>query len=287
MPKKKETDVSSWEDSRVICTITGDSGAGKSFFIANIKNALVYDTDMGGGLRYADARIQKNESERIEASSWIEVIDDIKARSKNGGLKPTIAIDHATSLHQEAELRHNPQQDADFGRSSKMATAEWRRLRGLLRNLDCNIFLTAHMKSEFKGGEITGVTTDGAKNIEGDADINLYLHHQKGTGYPSSAQVIKWRRDPDDPRGPVKPMFPFTFEEFSKISGGGMARERQDVRLVSTETLTTMISLLEKVKVEDTTKKRWLSKSGVSKWEDMSEDQALKVITHLHKQVTG
>ena len=275
------------QKDRIIALVTGDSGSGKSFFVANLKDAIIFDTDLGGGLGYADERIAKNGSERVEASSYKEILDILRDRVRTKTLKTTVCIDHITGLHQEAILRHNPNQEADYGRSSARATAEWRRIREFVRALDCNLICTAHLKGEWAGNAEIGKTTDGAKNVEADMGIVLYLSHKKGGGYPAKATVIKWRRDPEDPRGLVPSEFPFTVDEFAKIGGATFTRKREAVELASAEQVAEFKHLTTVIKFEEDEVEKWLRKVGVASVEDAPANSLGKFIVWAKEKVSG
>ena len=125
-----------WETERATALIAGPSGAGKTFFAATLPNAVIYDSDIGGGGRYADDRIKRNGSERVEVSSFAEIIADLKGRQQRGSLPKSIVIDHVTGLHQTAILAANPTGEADYGRSAAKATSEWRAVREFARKLE-------------------------------------------------------------------------------------------------------------------------------------------------------
>ncbi len=277
------------QDERIICLLTGESGSGKSFFIANLKDAFIFDTDLGGGTKYLEARIHKNDSEREEVSSYQEIYNLIQAAARAKTLKKNIVIDHATSLQQEAILRHNPSLDSDYGRGGNKATYEWRKIRGLIKTLDCNLFVVAHVKGEWDGTKEVGKTTDAAKNIEGDMQIVLYLKRPGGPGSklqpttenPSSAQVVKWRRDPEDPRGLVPLNFPLTMENFLKIAGEGMTRELKPIDLASAEQVKEAQTLIEKTKFDPKEIEKWMKKAGAEELENCPASSIEKLITYL------
>lgn len=278
---------------RIIALIEGDSGTGKSFFLANQKNAVIYDTDLGGGLAEYDERIAKNGSERVEVSSFGEILTDLKRRVRDGKLKETVGIDHVTGLHQESLLRHNPGQDSDYGRSNNKATYEWRQIREFARTFDCNLFCIAHLKAEYEKDRQVGKIADGAKNIEGDMHIVLKLESPKDDKgrkkYPATAHVIKWRRDPDDARGLPPESFKFTLAEFEKIHGANHLRQREAVVLVKPETLETlnkMLAMLDK-EIAAGYVKDWLKAGGVDGLDYLREDQALKCIAFVENKIKG
>lgn len=285
MSKKVEAEVS-WESERVIAQIAGESGAGKSLWVANLKNALIYDTDIGGGQAPYKKRILDNGSEVVTtATSFPEILKDLRERARDGRLDKTktVAIDHVTGLQQEGVLRHNPSLSADYGRSGDATTREWRQIREFIRHLDFNLIVTAHLKGRWANDKQVGMITDGPKNIEADVGIVLYL--QRGASYPGMALVQKWRRDPDDPRGAVPANFIFTMENFEKIAGAGMGKPRAPVALASAEQIKTINDLLAVVKLPDGETDKWLTKAGVESFEDMPADKLDKCIMALNAKL--
>lgn len=290
MATAKEKQKSDKPD-RIIALIQGESGEGKSFFVGQLKNALIYDTDLGGGLGYLEARIKKNGSERVELSSYRDILADLRRRAKDGNLPQSVAIDHVTQLHQEAILRYNPTQERDFGNSGNRATYEWRQLREFIRTFDCNLFCVSHLKGKWEGEKVNGTVADGAKNIEGDMHIVLKVMAGRtpegAKVYPAKAQVMKWRRDPDDERGPVPPSFAWTLEEFSRIHGANYSREREKVEFAKPETVAELVRVLEFLGAEKSNElsTKWLAAAAVDKFQELTEAQALKCIQYVKDQV--
>lgn len=275
----KKTDVS----ERQIVLIGGESGGGKSFFISNIPNALIYDTDIGGGAAYLDARIRRNGSMRVDVASYGDVKADIRARNQSGELKKfsTVVIDHLTVLQQEAAIRHNPSLGQDYGRANEAATKEWRQLREFIRNMDFNLVCTLHLKAKYENDKPVGFQSDAAKNIDADFGIVLHLKKKPGGGYPSMASVQKWRRDPEDPLGPVPTTFPFVFEEFCKIAATDLKGERGDVAVASPELLAEYKAILSKVNVDPKILDRWSKVDA----EDLNAKQVQERIDYCKKLV--
>lgn len=281
MVKKADTGP---KPERVILLVAGESGSGKSFFVANLKNALIFDTDIGGGLSYADERIRRNGSERIEVGSYLDVIDEINKRRKALESVTTLAIDHLTTLQQEAVIRHNPMSAEDYGKSYDKATREWRKIRELVRSMDFNLVCTGHMKSKYEKQKVVGITTDASKNIEADMSMVLYL--VKGE-YPAIANVAKWRRDPEDARGAIPPSFVFTLENFLKIHGYSMDGKRHEIPMAKPDQVSELERLLEIVKLPEGTTEKWLTKAKAESWSELSDDTIVKCIGHLRSLVAA
>jgi hypothetical protein len=278
---------------RIIALIEGESGSGKSFFVACLKNAVIYDSDLGGGLAAYDERIKKNGSVRVEVSSYAEILLDMRQRLKDGTLKETIGLDHVTGLHQDSLLRHNPAQDSDYGRSNNKATYEWRQIREFARTFDSNLICISHMKAEYEKDKQVGKMADGAKNIEGDMHIVIRLESLKDDKgrrkYPSVANVIKWRRDPEDERGMPPSSFNFTVAEFEKIHGANYKRERKAVVLAKPESIDALgkiMAMLDK-EVSAEMSGKWLKAAGVESMEFMTEDQIQKCVEFVQKKISG
>lgn len=269
---------------RVIALIGGESGAGKSFFIANLKNALIFDTDIGGGLTYAKERIERNGSQLIQVGSYLEVMEYIRKNRSKLNEYTTLAIDHLSTLQQEAVLRHNPAMDRDFGSSADKGAKEWRKIRELIRNMDFNLICTAHVKGKWEKEKVVGITTDASKNIEGDFTIVLYLTKvgKPTKANPSMANVQKWRRDPEDVRGEVPETFPFTMDKFLEIHGFGMDGKREETPMATPEQIAEANRLLSVVKLPDGALEKWLSKAKADTIADATEEAVLKLIAYLH-----
>lgn len=266
---------------RIIALIAGESGTGKSFFVANLHNALIYDTDIGGGLAYADQRILRNKSERVQVGSYVEVLEDLKRRQAQGKLSNilTLAIDHLSALHQESCIRNNPRDERDFGRSGDIATREWRRIREFARTQDFNLIVTAHMKAKWENEKAVGVVADAGKNLEGDVSIALQV--RRSSSYPSTAWVQKWRRDPEDERGAIPNTFPFTIEAFERFAGAGLTAPRAPIVLASAEQITTIDGLLQVAKLPEGTVEKWFKKAGVETFAEMPADAISKCISYV------
>lgn len=282
MAKKAE------KPERIILLAAGESGSGKSFFVANLKNARIYDTDIGGGLSYAEARIRRNGSERIEVGSYLEVLEDLQRNREVLRGITTLAIDHLSTLHQEAVIRHNPKMSKDFGAAGDKAAREWRKVRELVRWGDFHLVCTSHLKGKWEEDKVVGDQADASKKIEGDFSVVLHLRNTGacGRGNPELAKVFKWRRDPEDPRGRVPQSFPFTVDEFVRINGADFGGSRQEVELASPEQLAEIARLLEVVKVAEDWQERVFRRAKVEAWTDMPAEAVASCLSYLQNLVS-
>ncbi len=284
---------------RVFALIAGPSGSGKSYGIATFPKSLIIDSDIGGGLRYADSMIRANGSRRIgpgglnagteddvTVADYPELLDLLNRLDRQGALKniSTLCIDHLTVFQDNAVSRINPGLQRDYGRANDVATRQWKQVREICRNKDFNLVCIAHLKGKWEHEEQVGMQAAGPKEIAGDMDIELHLRRDPSGKYPSRASVLKWRRLPNDPRGAVPPMFPFTFEAFSKIEGtGAFDRARVPLVMASVEQVALVRKLLAESGMKAGTEARWLQAANAERFEDMPSDSVQKCIVHLHK----
>lgn len=287
MAKAKTDALTAQRPERLIMLVSGPSGAGKSFFCACVPNALIYDTDVGGGLAAYDARIARNNSVRIEVSSYPQVIQDMKDRGKKLADYSTVIVDHLSVLQAEATARYNPSGEKDFGAAGEKAAREWRRLRDMVRRFDFNLICCSHLKGKFErtGGkfEQVGVQADASKNIEGD--FMIHLHLQETQQPPSQARRVKWRRDPDDSRGKVPDFFNFTMETVLTIHGWPLDYDRAEVEMASTQDMWKLEGLIDTVKLPEGTTEKWLAAANASEWSELTADQIKKAIAHCEKLI--
>lgn len=269
---------------RLMTLVAGDSGTGKSLFMAMLPNCRFYDTDAGGGARAYEKRLKKNGSERIVCNSYPEVLEDLRQQQQRGLLKnfTTVVLDQVTRLQQEAKDRHNPQMVDDWNKSVEKANREWRRIRDFCSQMDFNLFIVAHMKNKWADGKAQGLEADGAKNLEGDVDIVIHL--RETAQYPSQAWVKKWRRDPDDERGVVPRTFPWTLADFSAIDQtDALTRLREPVRMATAEQVEKVGKLLDVVKLPEEQVAKWKKNAGVDDFAEMTEAQILTGIARIEK----
>lgn len=282
MTARKET--MPLKPERVIALICGDTGTGKSFFIGNLRNALIFDTDIGGGLAYLDARIARNGSERVEVGSYLDVIGELQKRRGRMANLTTLAIDHLTTLQQEAVLRYNPTfDDNTFGREHDRANKEWRKVRELVRWGDFHLFCTAHLKNQYQAKKLTGITADASKNI--GADFMQVLHLAPQVSYPATAMTIKWRRDPEDTRGKVPASFPLTLDKFIEIHGCPLEGQRQELPMATAEQISQLEQFLTILKLPDGTTEKWLAKAKAESWAEFAAADLQKCIDYCQKQL--
>jgi hypothetical protein len=100
---------------------------------------------------------------------------------------------------------------------------------------------------------------------------------------------VKWRRDPEDPRGTVPESFKFTLEEFEKIHGLNYLRQREKVVLAKPESiaqLAEIMALFDK-DVAASMQKEWFKAAGVDSLEFFREDQIIKCIDYVQKKLKG
>jgi hypothetical protein len=282
MAKSKELKAKQAE--RIIMLVSGESGSGKSFFCANIPNALIYDTDVGGGLAAYDARIERNGSERIEVGSYPEIITDLKHRGKQLDKINTLVIDHLSVLQQEAITRFNPNAEKDFGAAADKGAREWRKIRDLVRRYDFNLVCCSHLKGKFERQgskfEQVGMQADASKNIEGD--FMIHLHLVTGYSHPAQARRVKWRRDPEDDRGAVPETFEFSLKRVLEIHGWPLDYAREEVPMASPEQIGRLESLRDAVKLPDDKMGTWLASADYEALSEMTAEQICKAIDYCN-----
>lgn len=282
-------------EERVIALICGGSGQGKTFFIANLENAVVFDGDVGGGAEYAEPLLAAKGSKRYAVSTYGEVLTHLQNMVRKGEVPRHIVIDPITPLHQNAIIMFNPDGKRDFGHSGNLANREWQKIRKQINLMDCNFWVTSHYKSEWEDNEAIGKISDSAKNIEADMRVVIHLKRAPNLPWPgpnsphgavSTANVLKWRRLPTDPRGPVPASFPFTIENFMKVAGRGMSRETKQMVLPTAANLAEVEKLVEVLKVKDDgSLDKWFRNVGVERFEDAPQESILKLIEHLRSQI--
>jgi hypothetical protein len=210
------------------------------------------------------------------------VIEQVKALATEDHEHKTLIIDSISKLFNSEVAREAERlgEKNGFGADKKPAIANMRQLVSWLNRLDMTVILIAHEKAlwgvDSKGdrSEI-GVTFDGWDKLE--YELHLCLNVVK-RGDLRQAIVRKSRLK----EFPDASFFPWSFEDFSSKYGKEIIQKKAaQVVLAKAEDVGEVVRLLEVVKVAPEDLEKWLTKAGVTSFEEMTDEQIQKIINFL------
>lgn len=267
------------EPSKPKILIFGASGVGKTWTSLDFPKCYYIDTEAGADLAHYTDKLEKSGGVYMGptdgALDFPTVVAQAKALATEDHDYKTLIIDSISKLYLDTAAIAAEKDGDEFGRDKKEANKPMRQLINWLCRLDMNVILIAHERLQWANGEQTGVTFDCWSKLE--YELHLCLNIQK-RGDQRSAFVRKSRL-----LGfPNSTSFPWTYEEFAKRYGKDVIESKsKQITLASEVDVLEVKRLLENVRVSEDDIAKWMTKAGVTSWDEMTAEQIQKVLTFL------
>jgi hypothetical protein len=174
---------------------------------------------------------------------------------------------------------------SDFGKDKREANKPTRQLMRWLERLDMTVILVCHQKDKWERREreliMAGSTFDGFPKMEYDLDLWLETKLQGSKRY---ATVVKSRIE----GFPVGQDIALDVETFKKLYGEAVVDGDVKAIVLASETQVSEIKrLVELLKVPEDQSDKWLAKFQAVEWEDLSKENATKLLEYLNKTIKG
>ena len=265
--------------------ISGESGVGKSMFSLMFPKPYLIDTE-GGSVRQQYQELLKKQGgayfgKEEGSQDFKAVIEEVKQLTTTKHEYKTLIIDSFTYLYMLEASEAESKGGSDFGRDKKMANIPTRQLISVLEKCDLNIILVCHSKTKWerRGKDIidAGSTFDGYDKLE--YILDLWIEILKGG---KVFQVKKSRI-----QGLVQgDSYPLNYDQFSGLYGKDVIeRESVPVELATNEEVSRLMTLIEGLKVDEEQQQKWLKKSGVDSYIEMSREQIQSLIKFCETKI--
>lgn len=269
--------------------ISGKSGVGKSVYALNFPTPYYIDTEGGAVRQQYQKKLLDSKGAyfgKEQGSQDINVvIEEVKtlATTKHG--YKTLVIDSFSHLYNTAAAVAEEKVGNDFGRDKKEANKPSRQLIRWLDMLDMSVILVCHMRDKWerRGKDIiySGTTFDGFDKME--YILDLWLEIQKN-GDNRSFVVKKSRIE----SFPESKEFPLDYKTFSTLYGKEIIeKESEAIKIISAEQLLELKRLIDVMNIPKEDQEKWMEKAVVDKLEELTADQADKLINHYQKKLGG
>lgn len=204
------------------------AGVGKTTAAIQMPRPYIIDTE--DGTAHYGKIIEDKGGAVFKTSSFDEAIEEVRALSSEKHEYRTLVIDSFTILY-DAEVDIGEEKKGDeWGKHTAYAGKAAKRLWNLLAQLDMNVVVTAHAKTEYerKGKTQTAVgnTFDGWKKLDYYFDLVLELERVKA----DSTRVATVRKT-RFPEFPDQERFEWSYDELVRRYG----RDRLERRAESVE----------------------------------------------------
>ena len=273
--------------------ISGPAGSRKSSFALNAPAPFYIDTESGitreqymkklsasGGLYFGPGE---------GSQDFVEITAQVKELATTKHPYKSIVLDSLTKpFRLEMFAAEDRGVSSEFKKSQKEAEKGARKcLAWLMRpDLDFPVFLICHTKDKWskddKGAIVKeGSIWDGPEKL--DYDLDLWLETQF-SGQDVYAVVKKSRVD-----GFVTgAKMAFDFETFKKMYGAAVIdRPIQPITLATPDQVTQLNHLVEVLKVPQEDLDKWLLKAQATEIDDLSSDNAEKLIQFFKAKIDG
>lgn len=271
----------------------GDWGVGKTTALIQFPKMAYVDMERGSDKYWRT--LEAKGSMRLQTTSYFELLDQIRALSKEPHDFLTLGIDPITIAKQDIgeywmkifdkyAKTEKESEMKDYGmRYYAKTKSDLSTLRRALLALDMNIIATAHQKDKWKGGQSVGVTFDGDGEKEGYLFDNIFrVQRENGK---MIAYTEKQREEKDAPKLPAS--FEWSYEELCNLIGKDvLERPAKPIPLINQDQLDTIMRLMTVFgKIEPEFEGKVFAKHKIDSWEELLTEPASQVITYIKKQM--
>lgn len=269
--------------------LSGKPGTGKSMFSLNFPAPYYIDTE-GGATRkqYVDKLIASGGvylGPTDGSQDFREVINQIKELATTTHPYKTLVIDSFSKIYNLECAAAEERVGSDFGKDKREANKPARQMMRWLERLDMAVVLVCHQKDKWERTNNTlvlaGSTFDGFPKL--DYELDLWLE-TKLAGTKRFATVVKSRVD----EFPVTTDIALDYPTFVKLYGAStMEAPVQKITLAAPEQVTEIARIVELLKIPEDESDKWLTKFQAVEWEDLSKENATKLLEYLTKRMKG
>jgi hypothetical protein len=269
--------------------LSGKPGTGKSFFALNAPAPYLLDTEGGATREQYVGKLLKQRGSYlgIEQGSqdFSEVINQVRELATTKHPYKTLIIDSFSKLYNIEAAAAEERGGSDFGKDKREADKPTRKLLNWLGRLDMTVILVCHQKDKWirQGGQLImeGSTFDGYKKL--DYELDLWLE-TKLVGTSRYATIVKSRIE----GFPVGTDIDLDFASFEKLYGKAVVEAPvKPIVLAGESQIAEIKRLVDLLKVPEEEFSKWLTKAQAVEVDDLSADNAVKMLDFLNKKVKG
>lgn len=269
--------------------VSGKSGIGKTLYSLNFPNPYFIDTEGGAIRKQYQTKLISSQGAYFGkdqgSQDFSTVIEEIKSLSVQKHSYKTLVIDSFSHLYNTAAAIAEERIGNDYNRDKKEANRPSRQLLRWLEALDMTVILICHQKDKWeKRGKETinsGTTFDGFDKLE--YILDLWIEIQK-TGTKRTF-IVKKTRIESFPEGQE---FPLDYQTFSELYGKEIIeKESTVVKLINTDQIAEIKHFTGVMNIPKDEQEKWLGRAEVDNFDELTEEQADKILKFLKKKIGG
>lgn len=274
--------------SRPQIVVFGAAGVGKTWTSLDFPNTYYIDVEGGANLPHYTAKLESVGAiyfgPEDGATDFDLVIDEIQTLATTEHDRKTLIIDSFSKLFNgDVQLEHDRiaagGKEPAFGAEKKPAIAKMRRMVKWLGKLDMNVILICHEKPKWSDGEQAGYEPEAHSEISYDLNLVVQITRQ---GKTRKAKVVKTRFDSFREGELVD----WSYTEFaSRLGVDNLEAEFRSKAIATQAQCARMRELVDILAIDAKAIQKMFDKTGVTRWEEMTEAEIVKAIEFYGKKV--
>lgn len=280
------------KEKRIKMLVYGPAGVGKTLSALQFDHAYIIDAEKGTDF-YGDT-IRKSNSAVLQTNNVDEIKEEIRTLLTTTHPYRVLILDPITQIYNACQEKWSKifekyaktEKEADlqdFGfRFWSRVKSEMKAIDRMLVALDMSVIILSHQKDIYGPGmQKIGIGPDSMKGTEYLFD---YVFELKNINEKRMATTIKERAEIGKNKFPAQ--FEWSYANFLKFYGKDIIeKESVPLQLISKDQLTELNRLIQAMNISETEQAQWLTKADADKLDELTEDQADKLLKFLHKKL--
>jgi DNA polymerase III delta prime subunit len=267
-------------EKRLKALFYGSAGVGKTTAAINFPRPYLIDTEKGAVNDGYIEILEAGGGNVFQTSDFDDLISEVKALLTTKHEFKTLIIDPMTIVYNDLLDKAAEKVGTEFGRHYGEANKKMKHLCNLLLRLDMNVIITTHAKNEYGTNlSVLGQTYDCYKKLDYIFDL-VFEIQKRGTDRVGVVKKTRVKTFADNES------FPFSYEDIAEKYGKDcLEKDAVAEVLASEEQINEINRLIELLKVDDETVKKWLKKAESDTFEEMNSNIIEKCIKALKDKI--
>lgn len=264
---------------RAKIVVSGEAGAGKSYFALQFPN--VYYIDVEGGAereQYQKKLIESNGvylGKEDGVADFEEVIKEIRSLATEKHDYKTLVIDSLSHLYLLAASEAEEKFGSEFGRDKKEANKPSRQLLRWVEKLDMNVVLICHQKKDWSNKDQVRTTYDAYDKT--DYFLDLWLEIVGKTFIVRKTRLETF---------PLGSSFPREYSKFADMYGHDIIdRTSHTIKLATDPVIKRAEALCDLLNLGEAGKLKLFKKADVDSWDEMTDKQIQSCIKFMEDKI--
>lgn len=270
------------EATRAKILVSGEAGAGKTFFSLQFPNVYYMDCEAGAERSQYQELLKKSGGvyfgREEGASDFDEVIKEFKLLATEKHSYKTVVVDSLSYLYNQKAAEAELKTGSAFGADKKEANKPCRQLIRWIDKIDMNVVLIGHQKPDWsnrdKDGQ-PGTTFDAYDKFSYELDLWLEIINKKF--------IVRKTRIESFGEGMT---FDRSYKQFADLFGQkGIEKEVHSIILANDSEIKTATKLAQGLNMSDDELSKLWKKANVENWGEMTQAQIQSCIKYLADKI--